>query len=128
MDEIDPRDASAPEELDDLTECVLDCVAEIPDGRVSTYGRVAAEARARCGRGGARNVGQILSRYGDDVPWWRVVSASGAPALHKDSRQLALLTAEGTPMRSDTRVDLRFALHDFTLETVDTFEPGDVHD
>ncbi len=104
-----------PSDLDDLTECVLDCVAEIPPGRVSTYGRVAAEARARCGRGGPRNVGQILSRHGDEVPWWRVVSASGATALHKDSRQLTLLAAEGTPMRGEARVDLRVALHDFVI-------------
>lgn len=108
-----------PPGADDLTESVLDCVAEIPLGPVSTYGRVAAEARARCGRGGARNVGQILSRSGGQVPWWRVVSASGAPAAHHEARQLALLAEEAVPMRDERRVDLRLALHAFTIPSTD---------
>lgn len=104
---------SDPPARDDLTECVLDCVAEIPPGRVSTYGRVASEARLRCGRGGARNVGWILSREGATVPWWRVVTADGSPAAHKFDLQLAILTAEEVVLRSAGRVDLRVALHDF---------------
>ncbi|MBN8883383.1 MAG: MGMT family protein [Salana multivorans] len=107
-----------PPSLDDLAECILDCVAEIPRGRVSTYGRVAAEARARCGRGGPRTVGHVLAHHGDEVPWWRVVSASGAPAVHKGEHQLGLLVDEGVPLRG-ARVDLRLALHAFELPALD---------
>lgn len=96
----------------DLIECVLDVVAEIPAGRVSTYGRVGDEARLRCGRGSARQVGRIMATHGGGVPWWRVVTASGAPAEQVAERALPKLRAEGVPMRGD-RVNLAAALHRF---------------
>lgn len=100
----------------DLVECVLDVAAEIPPGRVSTYGRVADEARFRCGLGSARQVGRIMSSHGSQVPWWRVVTASGAPAEQVAERALPLLRAEGTPMRGG-RVVLAEALHRFSPAT-----------
>lgn len=96
----------------DLVECVLDLAAQIPPGRVSTYGRVADEARFRCGLGTARQVGRIMATHGSQVPWWRVVTASGAPAAQVADRALPLLRAENTPMRGD-RVVLSQALHRF---------------
>lgn len=99
---------------EDLVECVLDVAAEIPPGRVSTYGRVADEARLRCGRGSARQVGRIMAQRGSEVPWWRVVTASGAPAEQVAARAIPLLLAEGTPMRAD-RVILAQALHRFVI-------------
>ena len=113
--------------LDDLTECVLDLAAEIPPGKVSTYGRLAVEARVRCGRGTARQVGRIMATRGSEVPWWRVVSASGAPAAQVADRALPLLRADETPLRG-SRVDLTVALHVFelpTLEWVDERDEGD---
>lgn len=95
---------------EDVVECVLDVVAQIPAGRVSTYGRVADEARLRCGRGSARQVGRIMALHGSEVPWWRVVTASGAPAGQVADRAIPRLAAEGTPMRGD-RVVLAQALH-----------------
>ncbi|PFG19934.1 MGMT family protein [Serinibacter salmoneus] len=100
-----------------LRECVLDLAAEIPAGRVSTYGRIAVEARLRCGAGTARQVGRIMATSGGEVPWWRVVTASGAPAAQVAERALALLQGEGTPLRG-TRVDLHAALHTFETEVV----------
>lgn len=89
-------------------ELVLDLVAQIPSGRASTYGAVADAARAATGRGSARTVGRIMGQYGSDVPWWRVVTASGAAAERVAGRALALLRAEGTPMtdHDPPRVDL----------------------
>ena len=52
-----------------------------------------------------------MARYGDGVPWWRVVRADGRPARGLEEQALARLRAEGTPLRGD-RVDLvraRFA-------------------
>lgn len=89
-------------------ELVLDLVAQIPPGRASTYGAVADAARAATGRGSARTVGRIMGQYGSDVPWWRVVTASGAAAERVAGRALVLLRAEATPMtdHDPPRVDL----------------------
>lgn len=77
---------------DDLTTRVLAVVAALPHGELVTYGEVAAEI----GRpGAARAVGTVLARHGHDVPWWRVVPASGRLAPHLRERQSVALAAEG---------------------------------
>jgi methylated-DNA-protein-cysteine methyltransferase-like protein len=92
--------------MSDLVERVLSVVRQIPPGRVLTYGDVAAMVTATT----PRDVGQVLLRHGDDVPWWRVLRADGTPAEHLRDRQLALLRAEGTPMAAfGEGVDLRRA-------------------
>lgn len=98
----------------ELIECVLDLVAEIPPGRASSYGRIAVEARLRCGYGSARQVGQIMANHGGEVAWWRVVTASGAPADRIAAEAVRRLRAEGTPLRGE-RVDLGVAQHRFVL-------------
>jgi alkylated DNA nucleotide flippase Atl1 len=78
-----------------FVEAVLAVVADIPAGRVATYGDVAA---LLCSRG-ARAVGQVMARYGSDVPWWRVVRAGGRPpAGHADAAR-PRYEAEGVPLR-----------------------------
>jgi len=117
-----PRDgADVARAVAAFIECTLDLAAEIPPGRVSTYGRIALEARVRCGRGSARGVGRVMATRGDEVPWWRVVTASGAPAERVGDRALALLREEGTPL-VDGRVDLTAALHTFDLGVLVTDE------
>ena len=69
---------------------VLDVVDRIPRGRVMTYGDVAEYL----GTGTGRTVGTVMSRHGSEVPWWRVVRASGEP--HADA--LDRLAAEGCPV------------------------------
>ena len=80
---------------------VLDVVDAIPPGRVLTYGDVAELV----GSGAARAVGAVLARYGSEVPWHRVVLATGEPAPGHQAAALALLAAEGAPLRGN-RVDL----------------------
>jgi methylated-DNA-protein-cysteine methyltransferase related protein len=87
-------------------EAVYDIVRAIPEGRVMTYGQVAAwcgSARA------ARIVGQI-ARFGpDDLPWQRVVYKDGRLAgafPGGRSNQAALLEAEGVEILPDYRVDV----------------------
>lgn len=71
-----------------------------------SYGDVAAYV----GSGGPRSVGQVMFRHGHEVPWHRVVMASGDPAPHKADRQLALLRRDRTPiLPSGSRVDMRRA-------------------
>jgi alkylated DNA nucleotide flippase Atl1 len=82
---------------------VLDFVATIPAGSVMSYGDVAACA----GLGSARFVGHVLSRFGDEVPWQRVVMSDGSFARHLALEQSALLRSEATPLAPDgTRVDM----------------------
>lgn len=73
---------------------VLDIVDSIPSGRVMTYGDVAAVLGSRA----ARAVGTIMSQYGEDVPWWRVIRSGGHPPAEHDDLALPFYLAEGTPL------------------------------
>ena len=77
---------------------VLDLVEDIPPGRVMTYGAIAAVFGSR----GARLVGQIMARYGADVPWWRVIRAGGHPPIGHEARALTHYRDEGTPLTVST--------------------------
>ena len=84
-------------------------VAAIPVGQVASYGQVAELAGiAR----GARQVGRALGKAPVelDLPWFRVISASGRIAMAPDSpgyrRQRDHLKSEGVLVR-DGRVDMR---------------------
>jgi alkylated DNA nucleotide flippase Atl1 len=87
--------ADRPDSPDSFVESVLELVADIPPGRVMTYGDVAATLGSR----GARVVGQIMARYGSDVPWWRVIRASGHPPVCHEGRALEHYREESTPLR-----------------------------
>lgn len=98
---------------DDYLEAVLDVVAAIPPGRVMTYGGIAEVIRDRLGRGGPRMVGQVMSRAGGGVPWWRVVNAAGLPPAPYHADAVERLRAEGVRLTSDAddaRVVLRAAV------------------
>ena len=84
----------------DVDEAVFDVVERIPPGRVSTYGAI-----GRLVGVGPRRVARALSQGGAAVPWHRVVRADGSAAEPVRVEQLALLAAEGVPVRSG-RVDL----------------------
>jgi alkylated DNA nucleotide flippase Atl1 len=97
---------------EEYMEAVLDVVDEIPAGRAMTYGGVAEVVGRALGRGGPRQVGQVLRRAGSGVPWWRVVNAAGAPPRHNHASAVERLRADGCPLVADgTRVDLRAAVH-----------------
>lgn len=85
-------------------EQVLRVVESIPPGRVMSYGDVAEYL----GSGGPRQVGQVMSRSGGDVPWWRVIRADGSPPPGKEAECLARLRSEDVVLRPDgARVDMR---------------------
>lgn len=88
---------------------MLEVVESIPPGRVMAYGDVAAAIGSRA----ARAVGTVMSHYGSDVPWWRVVRASGHPAIDHETQALQHFRAEGTPLKWSRggayRVDLEVA-------------------
>jgi alkylated DNA nucleotide flippase Atl1 len=93
---------------EEFTELVLRAVEQIPPGRVTTYGDIAQFL----GRGGPRQVGQVMSRVGGSVAWWRVVRADGRPVRGLEGQALARLAADGAPLHGD-RVDLGRARHRF---------------
>jgi alkylated DNA nucleotide flippase Atl1 len=97
--------ATAPESF---VENVLAIALDIPPGRVMTYGSIAAVLGSRA----ARVVGQVMARYGSDVPWWRVIRASGEPPLCHEGQALQHYLTEKTPLRQTDagyRIDLRAA-------------------
>lgn len=96
---------------DEQVELVRSLVAAIPLGRVSTYGDIAALA----GLSSPRIVGWIMRTDSSNLPWHRVIRASGRPAQHLATRQLELLRAEGV-----LSVDGRVALSEIRYE----FPPG----
>ncbi|WP_243062518.1 MGMT family protein [Humibacter sp. RRB41] len=87
-----------PRHAESFVEAVLEVVADIPPGRVMTYGQIAAELGSR----GARVVGQVMALYGSDVPWWRVIRASGEPPAEHEERALEHYLEERTPLRGLT--------------------------
>jgi methylated-DNA-protein-cysteine methyltransferase-like protein len=76
---------------------VLEVVAKIPRGKVMSYGDVAEYL----GSGSARTVGMVLAQHGHEVPWQRVVQASGRPAAPLVAEALVILRAEGCPVRGE---------------------------
>ncbi len=93
---------------DEQVENVRALVAAIPAGRVATYGDIAEAA----GLSSPRIVGWIMRTDSSDLPWHRVIGASGRPAAHLATRQLELLRAEGV-LAVDGRVRLREYRHEF---------------
>jgi alkylated DNA nucleotide flippase Atl1 len=95
-----PDDRCVSQDPVDVDEAVFDVVERIPPGRVSTYGAI-----GRLIGIGPRRVARALSSGGGAVPWYRVVRADGTAAEPVRVEQLALLAAEGVPVRGG-RVDL----------------------
>jgi alkylated DNA nucleotide flippase Atl1 len=95
-----PDDRRVSQNPVDVDEAVFDVVERIPPGRVSTYGAI-----GRLIGIGPRRVARALSSGGGAVPWYRVVRADGTAAEPVRVEQLALLAAEGVPVRNG-RVDV----------------------
>src|SRR5689334_16836017 len=86
---------------------VLAVVAAIPDGRVTTYGIIARYLRAT-----PRQVAFVMARLtpeeSADLPWFRVVAASGVISTMKlgavGRRQVARLREEGVTVTMRNKV------------------------
>ncbi len=85
---------------------VYDIVAQIPDGRVMTYGQIAALAGAAWA---AWEVGQIAHTGPTDLPWQRVVNKQGGLARGYPGgieQQKHELEAEGLIVDDEFKVEL----------------------
>lgn len=90
--------------LDELREPVLAALRTVPAGEVVTYGELAMEAGAP---GQSRLVGKVLAEGHADLPWWRVVNASGRLVPGHEAEQARRLAAEGVTLTDAGRVPMR---------------------
>lgn len=86
----------------------IELIRAIPQGRVATYGGIAAMAGSPRG---ARQVVRILHACSEkeNLPWWRVVNREGRIALKPGygyEEQRDLLEAEGVEFSATDRIDL----------------------
>ncbi|MFN5059068.1 MAG: MGMT family protein [Chloroflexota bacterium] len=88
---------------------VYEIVAQIPFGRVTTYGTI---ARVVPVPRGARGVGWALAQTPATqlIPWWRVVSATGRITSPNAYEQYDRLLAENVPMLAELHVNLSAVL------------------
>lgn len=95
-------------ETDSFKQRVLQVIAAIPAGTVTTYGEVARLAGAPRA---ARQVGGLLKRLPADsrLPWHRIINRHGQISLQGDDllRQRDALEAEGIEISDDGKIDLR---------------------
>lgn len=87
-------------------------IRAIPQGKVATYGLVAALAGSPLGARQVVRVLHTLSRK-ERLPWHRVISSRGSISLPRGAgfeRQRALLRAEGVKVTTDGRVDFKRCL------------------
>ena len=90
---------------DGLVYEILSAVAEIPAGKVASYGQV---ARLIGREKNARLVGRVLSlsAYYGDYPCHRVVNSAGRLAPHFPEQRM-LLEAEGVTFLANSCVDMK---------------------
>jgi methylated-DNA-protein-cysteine methyltransferase-like protein len=89
-------------------EAVYSLVRDIPRGRVMTYGQIAGLLGHLLS---PKAVGWAMHTCPEDVPWQRVVNASGACSTDRrgdlpPGLQRALLEGEGVEFRLDGTLDL----------------------
>lgn len=77
-------------------------IYEVPKGEVASYGMIASLAPG-CG---PRQVARALWTAPKGLPWYRIVTASGAPAEHEGAaKQRRRLKGEGVAFRKNGAVD-----------------------
>ena len=92
-----------------FTELVIQMVRMIPQGKVASYGQIAAMADSPRA---ALQVGYVLHFAGDDgiTPWWRVINSKGFISTkceeHNKNVQKELLERDGVVVSKDLKVDM----------------------
>ncbi len=107
----------SPPKREEFNQQVWALVRQIPPGKVSTYGKIAALLAPPAGMDikaylafGARWVGGAMAACPQDVPWQRVINSQGKVSLRPDGEgghQRELLEAEGVMFDEHDRVDLK---------------------
>ncbi len=77
-------------------------IREVPMGEVASYGMIASLIAGV----GPRQVARAMRSAPKDLAWYRIVTASGAPADHSAAeRQRRMLKKEGVAFRKNGAVD-----------------------
>ncbi len=97
---------------ENFTDRVKRVIKSIPEGKVASYGQVAAVAG---NHRGARQVVRVLhsSSRKDNLPWYRVINSKGTISLppgHGYEEQKQLLLSEGVRFDEKDRVNLELFL------------------
>lgn len=106
---------TSPPSRQSFNEKVWQIVRQIPPGRVTSYGQIAAMIPPPPGMDpksydafAARWVGGAMAACPDDVPWQRVINAQGRLSLRAGAQQQSeLLKAEGIVFNERGRVDFK---------------------
>lgn len=111
-----PAKFTSPPDRNQFNAHVWDIVRQIPPGKVTSYGKVAAMIPPPRGMSARdyeawapRWVGGAMAACPEDVPWQRVVNSQGKISLRKGGghlRQRELLEAEGVIFDQKERIDL----------------------
>lgn len=97
-----PHEARSPSsDPGPVAEQVAAAVRSVPEGYVTTYGAIARQL----GLTSARQVGGVLARASEPMPWHRVLPATGRLVVGLAVEQARLLASEGVDVRGG-RVDL----------------------
>ncbi|MCM3715840.1 MGMT family protein [Halalkalibacter oceani] len=99
--------------MEPFTERAIQIMKQIPEGKVMTYGQVAALAGSPRG---ARQVVRILHSMSKKhrLPWHRVINAKGEIGLKDDEAfqvQKLSLESEGIVFTADGRIELERYQH-----------------
>lgn len=107
----------SPPKREEFNRQVWDLVRQIPAGKVSTYGKIAALLPPPPGMDikaylafGPRWVGGAMAACPQDVPWQRVINSQGKVSLRPGgggAHQRQLLEDEGVVFNEHDRVDLK---------------------
>jgi len=95
-------------EMNDTSAKILEIIKSIPEGKVMTYGQIAACAGYP---GGARQVVRLLHIYSEkfNLPWHRVINSKGLIAIKKPEGhfiQKQLLIKEGVEIDENGKINL----------------------
>ena len=111
---INERKRGTNADMRPFTERAIAIIGSIPEGRVMTYGQIAALAGSPRG---ARQIVRILHSMSKKykLPWHRVINAKGRIGLTDDESftlQKMYLESEGVAVSAEGEIDLAKFLHE----------------
>ena len=104
--------------MEPFTERVVEIIKNIPEGKVMTYGQIAAVAGSPRG---ARQVVRALHTLTDkyNLPWHRVINSKGEIGLkdyESNNVQKLLLESEGVKFTKENKINLNeFQLQGYNI-------------
>lgn len=96
--------------LTTLSETIINLIAQVPEGKVATYGQIAALAGSpRSARQVSRLLHSCSQKY--QLPWHRIINSQGKISIPEDmpqhQEQVNRLLKEGVELGLNKRVDLK---------------------